>query len=202
MGRIGIGLDQQRQITARPHHAEDGLFQRLDARVHDRPVGDGERDIALRLTQDLRRDGFAVDLGFSGNTGKRMKRADKLGCAVAILRALHPDVEVGVVARFEAQRSRFLRRAAKEKEDALALAAQFADLTLTIPQRVGESDRLYGSVTNAMIAEALEARGFAVDRKQLELPEPIKKLGSYQVTVRLAPEVKAQIQVEVVPEAS
>jgi large subunit ribosomal protein L9 len=51
-----------------------------------------------------------------------------------------------------------------------------------------------------MIAEALEAKGFTVDRKQLDLPEPLKKLGTYEVTVRLAPEVKAVVTVEVVPE--
>lgn len=108
----------------------------------------------------------------------------------------------GNVGRFEARRSRLARLTAKEQEDAQALAARMAEVVLTISQRVGESDRLYGSVTNVMIAEALEAQGFAVDRKNLELPEPIKKLGTYQVTLRLAPEVKTQIQVEVVPEAS
>jgi large subunit ribosomal protein L9 len=75
-------------------------------------------------------------------------------------------------------------------------------VTLTIPQRVGESERLYGSVTNAAIAQALESHGFSVDRKQLELDEPIKQLGTYQIAVRLAPEVKAHIQVDVVPETS
>jgi len=108
----------------------------------------------------------------------------------------------GNLTRFEAQRTRAGRQAAKEQETSLELAARLADLTLTITQRVGESDRLYGSVTNAMIAEMLEARGFAVDRRQLELLEPIKKLGTYQISIRLAPEVKAQIQVEVVPEGS
>jgi len=56
-------------------------------------------------------------------------------------------------------------------------------------------------VTAAMIITALEAKGFNIDRKQLDLPEPIKKLGSYQVPVRLAPEVKAEITVAVVAEA-
>jgi large subunit ribosomal protein L9 len=73
---------------------------------------------------------------------------------------------------------------------------------VTIAQRVGEGERLYGSVTAAMIAAALVDRGFDVDRKQLELEEPIKKLGSYEVTVRLAPEVMTQIKVEVVAESA
>jgi large subunit ribosomal protein L9 len=64
---------------------------------------------------------------------------------------------------------------------------------------LGEGERLYGSVTNVMIAEALEDRGLAVDRRLIELPEAIKKLGTYEVTVRLGSEVKAQLKVEVVP---
>ncbi|MGQ9689007.1 MAG: 50S ribosomal protein L9 [Desulfobaccales bacterium] len=108
----------------------------------------------------------------------------------------------GNLARFEAQRNRLLQQSEKQKAAALELAARLAELSLTIPQRVGESERLYGSVTNVVIAQALAERGFAVDRKNVELEEPIKRLGSYLVTVRLAPEVKAQVRVEVVPEAA
>jgi large subunit ribosomal protein L9 len=112
------------------------------------------------------------------------------------------EANPGNLARFEAQRARLVEQIDTEKEAALELAARLAEVSLTIPQRVGESERLYGSVTNAVIAQALEEQGLTVDRKQLELDEPIKQLGTYQITVRLAPEVKAQIQVEVVPEAS
>jgi large subunit ribosomal protein L9 len=112
------------------------------------------------------------------------------------------EANPGNLARFEAQRARLVEQIDTEKEAALELAARLAEVSLTIPQRVGESERLYGSVTNAVIAQALEEKGLTVDRKQLELDEPIKQLGTYQVTVRLAPEVTAQIQVEVVPEAS
>ncbi len=106
------------------------------------------------------------------------------------------------IARFEAQRRRLGELAARERELALEQARRFADLVITIPQRVGESERLYGSVTTAMIAQALADKGFMVDRRQLELEEPIKKLGTYEITVRLAPEVKARFQVEVIPETS
>jgi len=106
------------------------------------------------------------------------------------------------VARFEVRRVSLGQVAEKEKESALELAGRFADLVLTISQRVGESERLYGSVTSAMLAEALADKGFAVDRKQIELAEPIKQLGTYQITVRLTSEVEAQFQVEVVPETA
>lgn len=107
----------------------------------------------------------------------------------------------GNLAHIESQRSRLMEQVDKDREAAQELAARLAEVSLTIPQRVGESERLYGSVTNAAIAQALEEKGFTVDRKQLELEEPIKRLGTYQVTVRLAPEVKTEIQVEVVPES-
>jgi large subunit ribosomal protein L9 len=82
----------------------------------------------------------------------------------------------------------------------VVFAARLEGLILTIQQRVGEKDRLYGSVTNQHIAEALAAKGITVDRKKLELPEPIKSLGTYEVTARLHSEVKARLRVEVVPE--
>ncbi|MEW6388228.1 MAG: 50S ribosomal protein L9 [Thermodesulfobacteriota bacterium] len=106
----------------------------------------------------------------------------------------------GNLARVEQEGARRAKIELEEKEAALGLITRFEGLALTIPQRVGEEDRLYGSVTATMIAEALLAQGLEVERKQLELPEPIKKLGTYEVTVRLAPEVKTTIQVEVVPE--
>jgi large subunit ribosomal protein L9 len=103
----------------------------------------------------------------------------------------------GNLAKIEQTKARYAELRASEKERALAQAAQLEALTVTITQRAGEGERLYGSVTRAMIAEAMAARGYEVDKKELELAEPIKKLGVYEVTVRLAPEVKAAITVEV-----
>ncbi len=112
------------------------------------------------------------------------------------------EANPGNLARFETQKAKIFQQMDREKEAALSFAARLSAVTLTIPQRVGESERLYGSVTNATIAQALESQGFSVDRKQLELDEPIKQLGTYQIAVRLASEVKAHIQVEVVPETT
>ncbi len=107
----------------------------------------------------------------------------------------------GNLAQVEQVKARYAELRAKEQESALANLAQLEGVSVTIAQRVGEGERLYGSVTAAMIITALEAQGFNIDRKQLDLPEPIKKLGSYQVPVRLAPEVKTDITVAVVAEA-
>ncbi|MGA7563499.1 MAG: 50S ribosomal protein L9 [Desulfobaccales bacterium] len=111
------------------------------------------------------------------------------------------DATRGNLAQVEQVKARYAELRAKEQESALANLAQLEGVSVTIAQRVGEGERLYGSVTAAMIITALEAQGFNIDRRQLDLPEPIKKLGSYQVPVRLAPEVKAEITVAVVAEA-
>ena len=107
----------------------------------------------------------------------------------------------GNLAHVESQRAILMEQVDREREAAQELADRLAEVSLTIAQRVGESERLYGSVTTAVIAQALEEKGFTVERKQVELEEPIKQLGTYQVTIRLDPEVKTQIQVEVVPES-
>lgn len=106
----------------------------------------------------------------------------------------------GNLALFEQQRAKLLRRQEKEKRAAQELAQRLSGTVVTLAQRVGEQERLYGSVTAAMVAEALTAQGFEVDKKQVELSEPIKQLGSYEVMVRLAAGVKAPIRVDVVPE--
>jgi large subunit ribosomal protein L9 len=110
------------------------------------------------------------------------------------------EATTGNLATVERAKAKYALQRAKEQETAQAQVALFEGRTVTIAGRVGEEERLYGSVTSAMIAEALLAQGLEVDKKQLELPEPIKALGTYEVALRLAPEVKAQITVEVVAE--
>ena len=74
-------------------------------------------------------------------------------------------------------------------------------MVIEIARRVGETEVLYGSVTSADIAEALHAKGFDVDRRKIQLHEPIKKLGEYTVPIRLHREVAADVKVHVVAEA-
>lgn len=104
------------------------------------------------------------------------------------------------LAQVEKAKVKYLQMQATEREKAQAQVAHLEGASVTIAQRVGEEERLYGSVTAAMIAEALESQGFIVDKKQLELAEPIKKLGTYEVTIRLAPEVQTTVSVVVVSE--
>jgi large subunit ribosomal protein L9 len=106
----------------------------------------------------------------------------------------------GNLATVERAKVKYLAAQATAREKAQAQIAHLEGASVTLAQRVAEVDRLYGSVTAAMIAEALEAQGFIVDKKQVDLPEPIKQLGAYDVTIRLAPEVQTTVSVAVVPE--
>lgn len=118
-----------------------------------------------------------------------------------IPQGLAMEATKGALAQVEQVKAKYAVVRGKEQEAARAKLGTLEGVSVTIAQRVGEGERLYGSVTAAMIAEALEAKGFDLDRKQLDLEEPIKKLGTYEIAVRLAPEVTATITVEVVAEA-
>jgi len=112
------------------------------------------------------------------------------------------EVTPANLARLELAKKKYVQMQAKEREAAMAQVERLQGVSLTIAQRVAEEERLYGSVTAAMIAEALEGLNFQVNKKQVDLPEPIKKLGAYEVAIRLAPDVKATINVAVVPESA
>ncbi len=98
----------------------------------------------------------------------------------------------------EHQKRVALARAAKDLANAEAVAKKIADVQLTITATAGEEDRLYGAVTTRDIAIALAAQGVAVDHKTLRLAEPIKRLGSYEVTAKLGSAVTATVKVNVV----
>lgn len=107
----------------------------------------------------------------------------------------------GNVRRIEHEKAVALAAQAKKKASATALAKRLAEVELTIKRRVGEQEKLFGSVTAIDIAEALEPMELGIDRKQIHLEEPIKTLGTFEVPVRLHPEVTQTIKVHVVAEA-
>jgi large subunit ribosomal protein L9 len=90
------------------------------------------------------------------------------------------------------------KRKEREKEEAKALAERLAALTLTIPAKAGESGRLFGAITSKQIAEALEKQQIVVDKRKIELNEPIRALGVTRVALKLHPEVKGTLNVHVV----
>ncbi|MCL6566645.1 MAG: 50S ribosomal protein L9 [Acidobacteriia bacterium] len=100
--------------------------------------------------------------------------------------------------RLEKIREQIARKAAGEKQAAAKLAELLAAVTLTIPRKAGETDQLFGSVTAADIAEALQAHGYQIEKRKILLEEPIKLIGEYEVALRLHPEVTASVKVQVV----
>jgi large subunit ribosomal protein L9 len=102
----------------------------------------------------------------------------------------------------EQERQAHLRRDAKETADAAELGKLLASLDVTIVQKAGENDQLFGSVTATDIAVALEKQGYTIDRRKVHLEEPIKTLGDFKASVRLHREVTVEIPVHVVKEES
>ncbi|MBV8841956.1 MAG: 50S ribosomal protein L9 [Bryobacterales bacterium] len=100
----------------------------------------------------------------------------------------------------EQERQAHLRREAKVQSDAQDLGKLMANVEITIAQKAGENDQLFGSVTAADIANALEKQGYTIDRKKIYLEEPIKTLGDYKVAVRLHREVSIEVPVHVIKE--
>jgi large subunit ribosomal protein L9 len=100
----------------------------------------------------------------------------------------------------EQLRQSHLRKEAKEKTDAAELGKLMSAVEITIAQKAGEADQLFGSVTAQDILVALEKSGYTIDRKKILLEEPIKQLGDYKVPVRLHREVSVDITVHVVKE--
>jgi large subunit ribosomal protein L9 len=104
--------------------------------------------------------------------------------------------------QIERERAKYDAREAEERKVAEAVASRLANADITIARKVGETDALYGSVTSSDIAEALEAKGFEVDRRKLQLAETIKQLGEFEVTIKLHRDVTATVKVKVVAEGS
>jgi large subunit ribosomal protein L9 len=90
----------------------------------------------------------------------------------------------------------------EERGAAERVAARIAGTEIVIGRRVGETEALYGSVTSADIADALAAKGLEIDRRKLQLDEPIKRIGDFEVPVKLHREVSTTVKVRVVPEGS
>jgi large subunit ribosomal protein L9 len=105
------------------------------------------------------------------------------------------------VRELEHQKSVATAKAAKMKASAEAIAKRLAETPVTLSRKVGEQDKLYGSVTALDIAEALAARGLQIDRRAIDLAEPLKTTGDFEIVVKLHSEVvgKAKVKVEAEP---
>jgi large subunit ribosomal protein L9 len=100
----------------------------------------------------------------------------------------------------EQERQAHLKREAKEVAGATELGKMMASVELTIAQKAGENDQLFGSVTASDVAVALEKLGYTIDRRKVHLEDPIKTLGDFKVAIRLHKDVSVEIPVHVVKE--
>ena len=137
-----------------------------------------------------------------GKRGEIVKVADGYARNYLLPRKLALLVTEGNKQQIERERGKFEAREQEEKKVADALAARLSGVEIQIARKVGETEALYGSVTSADIAAAMAAKGFEIDRRKLTLREPIKKLGEFDIPLRLHPDVTIPVKVKVVAEGS
>jgi large subunit ribosomal protein L9 len=135
-----------------------------------------------------------------GNRGEIVRVADGYARNYLLPRRLAVPATQANKKIVEQERMAHVRREAKEKGEAEDLAKLLDGVTVTLAQKAGDMDQLFGSVTAKDIAEALAKQNFAIERRKIHLDEPIKQLGEHKVTVRLHHDVSAEIQVNVVRE--
>lgn len=130
-----------------------------------------------------------------GKKGELKEVAEGYARNYLLPRRLAVEATAANVRQQEALLQRRTERLAKERADAEALRNQLEGLLLEITARAGEGGRLFGSVTAGDIAQALESNGFRVDKRKIELAEPVKSLGRFRVRVRLLSEVSAALEI-------
>lgn len=100
--------------------------------------------------------------------------------------------------QFELERKKLAAQADSLRAEATDLASKIAAAAVVIPVRVGEGDKMYGSVTAANIADALTERGIEIDRRKIDMPDAIRALGEFEVEIRLHPDVRGILKLQVV----
>lgn len=140
------------------------------------------------------------DVDTLGKAGELVTVKDGYGRNFLLPRGLAYLATDGNRRRLEAERSQRAKQGEAEAAAAKTEAGRLETVSLTFTMKAGEGDKLFGSVTASDVAERLAAEGFKLDKKQIELPEPIKALGVYKVPVRLHHEVKPEVRVWVVKE--
>ena len=113
-------------------------------------------------------------------------------------RGLAYQATPGNLKRIAAEKSRLEALYNERKAAAQAIADKLAEVSVTFAARVGEEGKLFGSVTNSDIAHQLEAQGFKIEKRQIELNEPIKALGMYKVPIKLHADVHPEIKVWII----
>jgi large subunit ribosomal protein L9 len=137
------------------------------------------------------------DVANLGHRGDVVKVADGYGRNFLLPRKLALQATLANKAVIEQMKAAAVRRSASEKAQAEELLAKLQTVVLSFTRKSGENGQLFGSVTSADIAGELESKGFDVDRRKIQLSEPLKSLGEYTIAIKLHREVTAHIKVQV-----
>jgi len=133
-----------------------------------------------------------------GRRGEVVKVANGYARNYLLPRKLALEVTTENKRQIERERAKAEAHEAEERQEAEALKTRVEALDIAIARRVGEQDTLYGSVTTSDLAEALNGRGLPIDRRRIQLPDPLKTLGDHEVAVKLHREVTARLRVKIV----
>jgi large subunit ribosomal protein L9 len=137
-----------------------------------------------------------------GSRGDVVKVAEGYGRNYLLPRKLAIEASAANKAVIEQMKAAAVRRSAKEKTQAEELAKQFDGLSVSFQRRSGEHDQLFGSVTSGDISEALVKKGFDLDRRKIQIHEPLKTLGEFTVPIRLHKDVTTHLKVVIEKEAA
>ncbi|HWR34916.1 MAG TPA: 50S ribosomal protein L9 [Clostridia bacterium] len=137
------------------------------------------------------------DVANLGQRGDVVKVAEGYGRNFLLPKKLAIEASAANKAVIEQMKASAVRRAARERGDAEALAKQFDGVSLHFVRKSGEHDQLFGSVTSSDIAHELETRGFNVDRRKIQVEEPLKTLGEFAVNIKLHRDVTTQVKVTI-----
>ncbi|OGW17684.1 MAG: 50S ribosomal protein L9 [Nitrospinae bacterium RIFCSPLOWO2_12_FULL_45_22] len=140
------------------------------------------------------------DIGDLGKAGSIIEVAEGYARNYLIPRRLALEATTKNLQTFQYQQRMELEKIRKKKGEAEALARKIEEISLTIPAKTGEKDRVFGSITTKDIAMALENEGVEIDKKKILLEDPIKSLGIYTIPIKLHPEVTANLRLWVVKE--
>ena len=136
-----------------------------------------------------------------GHRGEVVKVAEGYGRNYLLPHKLAIEATAANRAVIEQMKQSAVRKSAVEKADADALAKQLDGTALSFQRKAGEKDHLFGSVTSSDIADALERKGFNIDRRKIQLNEPLKNIGEFEVPIRLHRDVVSKVKVTVEKEA-
>ncbi|GIP22351.1 50S ribosomal protein L9 [Paenibacillus sp. J22TS3] len=143
---------------------------------------------------------FLQDVKGQGKKGQVKEVSEGYAQNFLLPKGLVKQATQGNMKTLENQSAAELRRKQQEKEEAIQLGKKLEELTVGLKAKSGEGGRLFGAITSKQIAEGLQGLGIKIDKRKIELNDPIRTLGVTQVTVKLHPEVKTTLKVQVTEE--